>query len=1365
MERWCEGGRGKQMLLAGIMSLAAATNTLATDDHLLLCEGVLTPTQGEYIEFVNMTGAPVSLDDYYLSDDADYALLPEQFGAGPSPFIGSSDFIARFPAGASIAHNQVVVVAFNATQFMSTYGSLPDYEIFSTDPSVPDMIEAYAGSIGFAASLTNGGEHAVLFTWDGASDLVQDVDAVILGTPSSGNTLGNKSGVTVDGPDADAIASAYALDSGLMPLQFADPGAGVSTKRILVEAGQELTGSGNGITGDDETSENIFMTWDSLFTPPDPGICNIMGGEPTGACCDTNGFTCTDDVAESDCQDPGEIFTEDAACADVVCEPVGACCVGGACYDDTPQSSCDQSEGDFSVGMTCSMVACTPVNPIINEIRIDQELDDTDEYFELLGTVGTDLTGLTYVVIGDDADDITQSGTVEAVVALSGMIGATGYFTVAEDTFTLATADLVLSSALDELNFENSDNLTHLLVQGWTGSVGDDLDTDNDGTFDSTPWSGIVDCVSVVEDPDGGDQTYCVATAGPDGNFAPGHVFRCEDGGLWQVGQFFVGVNDSPGETNDPFCGSCCDGKSCEDAKSELSCINSGAIYQGDETTCAEINCAAGACCVACACMDSLDSGECVALGGVFQGVGSMCNSVSCPQSDVIITEIMFNPASDDSLPTRTEWIEITNKGLSVINLENWTIADEDGESDPIAAGVTLGGMATAVLIPADTTVDQFQAAWGGGIQVVQVPGWDNLGGLDDDPGPANELLSLRDAAGVAVDVVNFDDEDDWPDDTDLGGASIRLSCVAYECDLNDNGGDWDLSALGVNGGINNTQTKLFNGLDVGSPGVTPCPDDGLGGCCRPDESCLDTSEAYCTDSGFSFFGVGSRCLVITCPATGPEGACCAAGICTESVSQFNCETGGGTHFGAGSTCADLTDEDCPETRVIISEIVEGSLDNNDGFGPSNRPRFVELTNTGCADADMSAYSMAAFLDGQSVLTAPSIQLSGTLIQGASYVVSFSQAPPLPGGVDDVFFNVYGFLPDAYMGAGFFDGNDAVALFVGTTSTGDDVPIADMYGVIGENGGAWSNVDTTARRNSDVISGNGGAFDLGNWTLDASGSLQGADDGESTTLLQSLTNPGVHVFDDPLCNVLTQVPLADDRFDVNGFVKGCATDADCKFGESGPDPETVCRDGACYVARQRSLSVRVNPLNAGVNYTYRISLDTGVAGAAVLGFTAAPSDTIETGPGPNLFHLTRIEDVPHYRDWTTLSAGIVTISDCEISPGNAYVVQSIAEGLDVGDEGLYSDALVLPTPAFNGDVTGGGSPGGPPNGAQGNLTDVFAQVLGFQDVQNEPKDWLDTEPNTGAAQPNLTINLADAFAGVQAFQQNPYPGPAPTDCP
>jgi hypothetical protein len=166
----------------------------------------------------------------------------------------------------------------------------------------------------------------------------------------------------------------------------------------------------------------------------------------------------------------------------------------------------------------------------LNEIRIDQPSDDNDEYFELAGPASASLDGFTYLVIGDGA---TGSGTIEAVVDLTGSaIPASGFFVAAEATFSLATADLTTS-----LNFENSDNVTHLLVANFSGSDGDDLDTDDDGVLDVTPWDEILGCLALVETVGSGDMVYCDATVGPDGTFVPGHVFACPEG--WRTGPSF----------------------------------------------------------------------------------------------------------------------------------------------------------------------------------------------------------------------------------------------------------------------------------------------------------------------------------------------------------------------------------------------------------------------------------------------------------------------------------------------------------------------------------------------------------------------------------------------------------------------------------------------------------------------------------------------------------------------------------------------------------------------------------------------------------------------------------------------------------
>ena len=108
----------------------------------------------------------------------------------------------------------------------------------------------------------------------------------------------------------------------------------------------------------------------------------------------------------------------------------------------------------------------------INELRIDQGGSDVDEYFELKGTPSASLDGLTYIVIGDSGGGL--SGVIEAVVDLTGSaIGASGFFVAAEDPDVPGGG---LVELITTLNFENSDNVTHMLVSGFTGAIGVDLD-------------------------------------------------------------------------------------------------------------------------------------------------------------------------------------------------------------------------------------------------------------------------------------------------------------------------------------------------------------------------------------------------------------------------------------------------------------------------------------------------------------------------------------------------------------------------------------------------------------------------------------------------------------------------------------------------------------------------------------------------------------------------------------------------------------------------------------------------------------------------------------------------------------------------
>ncbi len=256
------------------------------DPTLLITEVALSNNAREFIEIFNPTDQTISLRNYYLCDDSEYSLLPGAFGAGPAPVINIEadaamqfDFLVKFPDDASIAPGQVVVVAMRYDDFNAVFTSREaDYGILQA-PAGRAMIDPGGGAfLGIGANAqfapTNG-EMVALFHWDGSSDLVQDVDLVNvgMGLPSF-NRISAKTGITVDGPDADTTQTGYGDDLGTLGEMDGLAPSGQSHKRLALEAGFETQdGTGNGLTGHDETSESLASTWDgaATFSNADPG--------------------------------------------------------------------------------------------------------------------------------------------------------------------------------------------------------------------------------------------------------------------------------------------------------------------------------------------------------------------------------------------------------------------------------------------------------------------------------------------------------------------------------------------------------------------------------------------------------------------------------------------------------------------------------------------------------------------------------------------------------------------------------------------------------------------------------------------------------------------------------------------------------------------------------------------------------------------------------------------------------------------------------------------------------------------------------------------------------------------------------------
>ena len=248
----------------------------STANRLLLTEIVVTPTGGEFVEIFNPNGFPVDLSDVYLTD-ATFAgggvfyynvVTGTDAGGG-----GFGDFHARFPDGAQIGAGEFQTVAIAGSEgFFAEYGVEPDYELFedgiAADP-VPDMREALTGSVNGQGGLTNGGEVVILYFWDGASDLVTDLDYVVWGDKVEAV---DKTSIAVDGPDADLLATTYQPDTAIGAQEVVFPGAhlgGQSFTRLDFDEGTETSTGGNGVGGADETSENLSVTW--AVAAPTPG--------------------------------------------------------------------------------------------------------------------------------------------------------------------------------------------------------------------------------------------------------------------------------------------------------------------------------------------------------------------------------------------------------------------------------------------------------------------------------------------------------------------------------------------------------------------------------------------------------------------------------------------------------------------------------------------------------------------------------------------------------------------------------------------------------------------------------------------------------------------------------------------------------------------------------------------------------------------------------------------------------------------------------------------------------------------------------------------------------------------------------------
>lgn len=499
----------------------------------------------------------------------------------------------------------------------------------------------------------------------------------------------------------------------------------------------------------------------------------------------------------------------------------------------------------------------------INETYAHMTGTDTAEFVELFGPPGSVLDGLVLVVIDGDGP---SRGLIINVEALAGTLPPDGLWVMGQSTTPNPDPgnppDQVLTAALQ------NGTQTYLLLSAFTGNLGDDVDTDDNG-FADAGYAGIAtadirDSVAVA-DTGLADATYYAApTLGPTVFGTPAGVARLADGmdtntaDDWQITSYYLippqqGVDiygypaASPGLHNGDVnnCPVAHDGARSlpadwlEGITITLDAFDDGEPY-GQLTYRIETLPTLGR-------LEDLNNQHIInslpyeLTGGgnqvqylpsnqagsdsfTFSAHDGYCRSdphgtvtvtVDPRRPDrVVITEIMFDAPNADA---GWEWVEVTNITAVPVTLaslldENRTLSHHGNLQN-----YTLGAYETVILTEQKDSfpsLTNFLIEWTPltGEHIVQAPHWPALNNDED-------TLILVDDGGYMLDTVHYrNDAGGWPDVAN--GPSIYLTYGHLSPDDNDDGNHWAASADGIDHAY---ETSAGH---VGSPALLPT------GCC-----------------------------------------------------------------------------------------------------------------------------------------------------------------------------------------------------------------------------------------------------------------------------------------------------------------------------------------------------------------------------------------------------------------------------------------------------------------------------------------------------------------------------------------------------
>ncbi|MFK7807845.1 MAG: CotH kinase family protein [Saprospiraceae bacterium] len=191
----------------------------------------------------------------------------------------------------------------------------------------------------------------------------------------------------------------------------------------------------------------------------------------------------------------------------------------------------------------------------------------------------------------------------------------------------------------------------------------------------------------------------------------------------------------------------------------------------------------------------------------------------------IVINEINYNsPDGNES----GDWIELHNPNNSAVNISGWYFEDESGDYFGLPANTTLAAGGYLVLVENE---DEFTSVY---------PSVSNyIGAFGKDPGGfglsgGGEQITIKNANGDLIDVVDYDDSNPWPTAADGDGPTLQLIAPSLDNAL---ASSWEASA--ATPGLPNDSTCddadndgicVQNDCDDNDPSIpaaagTPCND------------------------------------------------------------------------------------------------------------------------------------------------------------------------------------------------------------------------------------------------------------------------------------------------------------------------------------------------------------------------------------------------------------------------------------------------------------------------------------------------------------------------------------------------------------